>query len=364
MFTRFVTSLGIIVLTACALAQDDKIVTVEITGSGTDKQQALEDAMRKAVEKGCGTYIQSISKTEEFQLCFDVIEATSSGFVQSYEVLKEWMANDVVNVTIRARVSKAEFEGATKTLLERWGHPKFMVRISEKINGKLNEALVAQTGMQGAMVQKGFVVVDETQFEENRKRELQKAAIEGDVNKIALIGGQMGAQVVIVGTASGSLSGPEDKGGMTLYACQADVTARAVRTDTAEVVATEQISKRANMRDPQGAATKALADAAQELGEKLPKKIRIEAMKEIQNGRRYEVTIEGIKYNEFRKFKKSLQEVPGIKSISDGTIEDGIANFNVYATLLRDNLVDVMCDRLPNAEPSVSQWKIKLKIPK
>jgi len=87
-------------------------------------------------------------------------------------------------------------------------------------------------------------------------------------------------------------------------------------------------------------------------------------MKEIQNGRRFEVTIEGINYNGFRKFKKSLQAVQGIKSISDGAVEDGIANFNVNATLLRDNLVDAMCDLLPDAEPSVSQWKIKLKMQK
>ncbi len=347
-----------------ALGQEESIVSVEMTGAGTDKQQALEDAMRKAVEKGCGTYIQSISKTEEFQLCFDVIEATSAGFVQSYEMLKEWTAGDVFNVTVRAKVSRAEFEGATKTLLQRWGHPKFMVRLAEKINDKANEAMVAQTGMQGAMVQKGFVVVDEAQFEENRKTELKKAAIEGDVAKIAQIGGKMGAQVVIVGTASGSIGPPENKGGMNLFACQADVTARAVRTDTAEVVATEQISARANMRDPQGAAAKALSDAAKQLGEMLPKKIRTEAMKEIQNGRRYEVTIEGINYSGFRKFRKGLQSVQGLKSISDGTVEDGIANFNVNSTLLRDNLVDAMCDLLPDAEPSVSQWKIKLKIPK
>jgi hypothetical protein len=347
-----------------ATAQEDKIVTVEMTGEGTDKQQALENAMRKAVEKGCGTFIQSMSKVEEFTLCMDVIEATSAGFVQSHEVLREWQAGDVYNVSIRAKVLRADFEGATKTLLERWGHPKFMVRIAEKVNGQPNEASVVQTGMQGALVEKGFVVVDEAQFEENRKTELKKAAIEGDVAKIAQIGGKFGAQVVIVGTASGSVGPPNDAGGITLYACQADVTSRAVRTDTAEVVATEQIGARKNMRDPQGAAAKALADASKELGDKLARKIRIEAMKEIQNGRRYEITVEGISYKQFIKFKKSLKEVNGVKSVSDGAVEDGIANFNVNATLLRDNLVEALCELLPDAEPSVTQWKIKLKIQK
>jgi hypothetical protein len=156
------------------------------------------------------------------------------------------------------------------------------------------------------------VVVDEAQFEENRKIELKKAAIEGDVNKIAQIGGKMGAQVVIVGTAAGLVGPPTQLAGVEAFAGRADVTARAVRTDTAEVVATEQVGSRKNMRDPQGAANVALTDAATQLGDLLARKIRIEAMKE----------------------------------------------------LLRDNLVDAMCDLLPDAEPSVSQWKIKLKIQK
>ena len=354
---------SVVAYCAAVLGQDDKVVSVEMTGSGTEKQQALEDALRKAVEKGCGQYIQSISKVEEFQLCFDVIEATSAGFVQSYEVLKEWTAGDVVSVTVRAKVSKADFEGATKTLLERWGHPKFMVRIAEKVEGRPNEASVVQTGLQGALVQKGFVIVDEAQFEENRKIELKKAALEGDVVKIAQIGGKMGAQVVVVGTASGSV-GPPTGGAITVYPCQADVTCRAVRTDTAEVAATEQVPSRETSRSQQGAVNAAFTAAAKDLGDKLARKIRIEAMKEIQNGRRFEITIEGINYNGFRKFKKSLAAIEGVKSVSDGTVEDGIANFNVNANLVRDNLVDKMCDLLPDAEPSVSQWKIKLKIQK
>jgi len=183
------------------------------------------------------------------------------------------------------------------------------------------------------------------------------------VAKIAQIGGKMGAQVVIVGTASGSVGAPTS-GAMTVYPCQADVTCRAVRTDTAEVVATEQIPARQTSRSPQGAVNAAFTAASNDLGEKLARKIRIEAMKEIQNGRRFEVTIEGTTYNQFRKFKKSLQAVEGVKSISDGAVEDGTANFNVNSKLLRDNLVDAMCELLPDAEPSVSQWKIKLKMQK
>jgi len=168
----------------------------------------------------------------------------------------------------------------------------------------------------------------------------------------------------VVGTAAGLVGPPTELAGVQAFVGRADVTARAVRTDTAEVVATEQVGSRKNMRDPQGAANVALDDAAKQLGELLARKIRIEAMKEIQNGRRYEITIEGITYSQFRKFKKSLQAVEGIKSLSDGSVEDGIANFNVNTKLLRDNLVDAMCDLLPDAEPSVSQWKIKLKIQK
>ncbi len=342
--------------------QDGETITIEARGAGTDKRQALENAMREAVEKGCGIFIESMSSVEDFRLCYDAIQSTSAGFVQSYEVLKEWVEAGVVKISIRAKVSRADFEGATKILLERWGHPKFLVRIPERINGQFSETQVIQTNIQGVLAQKGFVVIDEGQFEENRFRELSKAVIEGDVNKIAHIGGKMGAQVVIVGAASGSISPPMDVYGVSMLACQADVTCRVVRTDTAEVMVVGQESSRRLARDPQAAANQAFLEASQKLSSDLAKKIRISAMKEIQNGRRYEIIIEGIDYGGFVKFKQALQEVEGVRSISEGSVEEGIAEFFVEAKLLRDNLVVAMCKILPSAEPEVNPRRIKLTI--
>jgi len=279
-------------------------------------------------------------------------------------VLREWKEGGAIHIHIMARVSQADFQGATRVLLERWGHPKFLVRISEKVSGQFHETQVVQTGFQGALAQKGFVVIDEGQFEENRFRELNKAVLEGDMNRIAHIGGKMGAQVVIVGAASGSIGPPMNLYGVQMFACQADITCRVVRTDTAEIMVVGQESLRKVARDPQGAAHQAFSEAVQKLADVLAKKIRIAAMREIQNGRRFEIVIEGIDYGGFIKFKQALQEVEGVKTISEGSVEDEVAEFFVEAKLLRDSLVVAMCKLLPHAQPEVKPGRIRLVIAK
>ena len=45
-------------------AGEDNLVTVEVTGVGMSGAEAVNDALRKAVEEGAGTFIYSHSETE------------------------------------------------------------------------------------------------------------------------------------------------------------------------------------------------------------------------------------------------------------------------------------------------------------
>ena len=67
-------------------AGEDNLVTVEVTGVGMSEAEAVNDALRKAVEEGAGTFIYSHSETEDFALVRDTVLARSAGFVQSKEV--------------------------------------------------------------------------------------------------------------------------------------------------------------------------------------------------------------------------------------------------------------------------------------
>jgi hypothetical protein len=75
-------------------------VTVE--GMGTDKDAAVKDAMRAAVEAAVGTYIRSETLVENSAAALDEIYAKSQGFVKSVDILSENSAGGLFRV--RARI--------------------------------------------------------------------------------------------------------------------------------------------------------------------------------------------------------------------------------------------------------------------
>lgn len=88
---------------------------VEATGQGIDRQQALNSALRSAVEIAIGTAIASNSIVESGVLVRDEIASHSRGYVSSYEVIREGELEDGYAITIDATVSP-ELYGDYNTL--------------------------------------------------------------------------------------------------------------------------------------------------------------------------------------------------------------------------------------------------------
>ncbi|MCU0723989.1 MAG: hypothetical protein MUC63_10320 [Planctomycetes bacterium] len=56
-------ALAALALGLFAVATAEEPVSVEVTGSGTNRDAALDDALRKAVEKGAGVEVTSRTET-------------------------------------------------------------------------------------------------------------------------------------------------------------------------------------------------------------------------------------------------------------------------------------------------------------
>ena len=71
---------------------------VEVTGVGEDKDSALRDAKRNAVEQVVGTYINSETLVSQASVVQDEIYAKATGFVTQVKVLDESRRGDVYSV--------------------------------------------------------------------------------------------------------------------------------------------------------------------------------------------------------------------------------------------------------------------------
>ena len=64
---------------------------VAVTGENMAiaREKAIDDALRRAVEQAVGTMISSDTMTNNFAVVHDKILAQTSGYVKSYQIIKE-----------------------------------------------------------------------------------------------------------------------------------------------------------------------------------------------------------------------------------------------------------------------------------
>ncbi|MEO0812283.1 MAG: hypothetical protein AAFY60_05410, partial [Myxococcota bacterium] len=121
--------------------------TVTVEAEGYNRQNAINNALRKAVEQAGGVKLTSMSKMQNYQLIMDTVVATSTGVVKSYNVEKDadkqCLAKALCSVKITAEVSDQNLYDsveAARLLFEQKGKPSILVMISEQNAGSQQAA--------------------------------------------------------------------------------------------------------------------------------------------------------------------------------------------------------------------------------
>lgn len=102
------------VLTGAAFAEQ-----VTVQGQGSTERNALHDAMRNAIEEKVGTYIDSRTYVENYQVINDRIYSQSAGYITSYDVLRKDFTNGIWTVTIRADVRSEQLRADLMSKLQK-----------------------------------------------------------------------------------------------------------------------------------------------------------------------------------------------------------------------------------------------------
>ncbi|HHH76414.1 MAG TPA: hypothetical protein ENL03_05260, partial [Phycisphaerae bacterium] len=235
-----VALLFVLAVGGSVFAQDNNLKKIKVTGSGMTKEDALRDAMRKAVEEGAGTLVYSESKTKDFVLINDTILARATGFVQSHEVISVEQSEDGVwEMTIVAVVSIKGIEdtwGVVTTMLKQMGRPKIMVFINEKIAGREVESSTVQTRIENVLLKSGFLLVNREQLKAIDQKDLEAAVAEDKPDKIQAIAKRFGAQLFITGTAVATAGEFKRVAGIPIYIYQTDANVKCFRSDTAQLL--------------------------------------------------------------------------------------------------------------------------------
>ena len=84
---------------------------VVVTGSGTTKEEAINNGLREAVEMYTGTLVYGVTDFENYQLQKDQIVAASLGYVKNYRLIKTSKMDDLILITLEVTLSEEKIKG-------------------------------------------------------------------------------------------------------------------------------------------------------------------------------------------------------------------------------------------------------------
>jgi hypothetical protein len=206
-----------------AFAQQAQTITADGVGAvmGNDRaiarDQAIQDALRKAVEQAVGTMVSSETMVQNFQTLSDKIYTQTQGYIQNYRILSETPGPNVHQVTIQATVAMGDLEKdlqALGFLLGQVGKPRIIILVAEQQighqyysywwgahRGTQADLNVAENTIMDRFREKGFDIVDHQAQAGKIKVPPAFQVVElSDRNAITL-GKQVDAEIVIIGKA-------------------------------------------------------------------------------------------------------------------------------------------------------------------
>jgi hypothetical protein len=376
-----IAHMGILVL-AClfsapwsghAQAQTQTVVAEGMAGvqgnPAIARDNAIQDALRKAVEQAVGTMVSSETLVENFQVVRDNIYNKSTGYVKEYKIVKESPGKDLHAVTISATVSTESLKndlGALGLLIARVGKPRTLFMIAEQnvgqeillywwgswgsrggaaFAGQSVEMAVSETVLKEEFLNRGFNVIDISAV--TGKFEISNAYRIADLTDTGAreIGRKMGAEIIVKGKALAK-EGPRTAGS-AVGSYLADITLSAVRVDNGQVLASVRGNAAARHVAQHVGGNQAIENAARQVADKLVEQITAKWTAEMSGGQLIKLTIRGlggmkdlVKVKEFLKSK-----VRGVQNVIQRSFEKGEAVLEVDAKSSAQQIGDELADK-------------------
>lgn len=306
-----------------------KVVVAEGMAAGSDlkaRDEAINRALRRAVEQGVGTLIDSESMTQNYQLLDDRIYSDVKGYVKEYKIISDNNGEGgVYKIKVEAVVALARLSKDLKALniiRERKGNPRIMVLVQEFVDGLEQPSELVQTEMERVFLSKGFPMVDKGQFQMIKERDV--ALCYDNLQKAAVLGREFGAEVIVVGQATSNLLESSRPYGVAVFGYTADITAKAIKTDTAALMVSDSVSatERGSGRMP--TANKSLRNSGQKLARAMMEGILEGWRSEVFNVVTVQLVIDKMEAQDRSVLKGDLESIRGVQGVYERSFNKGI----------------------------------------
>jgi hypothetical protein len=316
------------------------------------REKAIEDALRHAVEMAVGTKVTSTSEVQDFQSKMDQVLTHSQGFVKKYEIVKEGMDGDVVQVTVRAYISSAELDKdleAMGLLMARKGTPRTMVLIAEQNIGMAapSAAWMKDKGGEKALVSTDLRIAENTILDSLKNGGFRQL-IDPDIatEKAVQVGGMTteltasqarklksltGAEVILIGQVIATSRGEMGDLGPGWRSCTATISGRAVNTDNGDILSTDETTQNAAQLDDLTCGKEAIKKSSKVFAANMIKKIGERWSKDVSGGNEIHLTVKKVpSFKTASDFRSALtQHIRGVKGVNQRSYSGGTQELDV-----------------------------------
>jgi hypothetical protein len=357
----------------------DKWVTVTGEAAGTSlkvKDEAVQHALRKAVEESCGVFLTAQSKTRDYKTIYDKVLSNTVGYVIEHKVLSIKDDGEITRANCRVHVSTKKFEEAWATIahtINQENNPRVIIAIVEatRYNAEgpvfeVKEGGVVQSMIEDFFLKKGVKLMDKGTTSKLTKRDVLLATIKDDTKAVAALGARFDADVVVTGRASAKYGSTIKVSGFDMHKYSSSLTLRAVRTDSAEVLAVKSYGpSTSNTLQRAGGEDKALSKLAEEAAPKILAAVVEGWRKQVNVSRTLQLSISGMSYKSWKVFKAETEKLRGVQALRLREITEDVASIDVEYDFDNAHFADAVTE-LENTKLEVTEItanRIKLKVP-
>ena len=234
-------------------------ITVE--GYGLSEHEAVQDALRSAVEHTAGLLIDSRTSVHNQQILQDMVYTKSEGFIRDFQVLKKTVTNSFTTVLMRVAVD-TEANSPLFTKLQQYklidmnlGDPNIAVVIRDQSHARTSNVGIISSSIISSLREKGFHIVV--------NMPISNSAANDDYSEPANVSYRQDIQYIIRGQASfepvGTLGGFKN--------VQAKLSINITKTDSGEVIGDASFTEGAADLTETSAAAKAYQSLGTQVAE-------------------------------------------------------------------------------------------------
>ena len=349
---RAVSLFSALLWVAPAARATEDVRTTEATGQAAiagdlpaSRERARDDALRGCVQAVAAAVVTAAADADQARLLSERIYAHALDHVRRFQILEERQEGDTWVARLRCDVSETRL---VQSLLDsgiayrRAGMPRVLVLLAEQAieatqvtgwwqgGGGAAGPRVVESAFVDRMEKSGFTFIDPAVLRGQVK--LESIGVDLDVQQARELGRKCGAELVVVGRAIARPAGEIPIDGGSFHSAVASASARAVRTDTGQVVAAVELTAPAGKGFERAAAGRnALAEAGRTLAREMFTRVGKVWARERSGIRRIAMTVRGVDdYGRLAAFKDVLaSSVRGVREVQERSIEDGQAELEV-----------------------------------